>query len=222
MTTPDCLAYPKGFKDGRSGTPILSRQFSREAREEYMRGYVDGRDYAAAHPKPERKRKEASMSGRGQAPFKAVKVPRGPSFTVSVTHAIMDHARIRDSSHCMIAMAIRDVRPDLKSISVDIQTIRFSDPAKGYRYSYLTPRIVQEAIINFDDGVMPEPFEFKLMGAHVTLMTVHPKVQTPRSSGPMLASGGVDSTRPRRVGGPLPPRSSLARRREFGLKALKR
>lgn len=226
----DWQAYPRGFKDGQKLRPTLAHLCSPSARSEYERGYVDGCEYALAHPK-QSKRKEASVKPK-------IVMPKGPSFTVEVTHAIMDHARVRDSSHCMIAMAIRDVMPQMSSIAVDLQTIRFTDRGQGYRYSYLTPRIAQRALIDFDQGVMPEPFSFRLMGAHVTLMTHKPKMQTPRSMtegqrAALAKATGVlrgtsivvdnegNGSQPRRVGGALPPLSRFARRREFGLKSLK-
>jgi hypothetical protein len=172
--------------------------------------------------------------------FKA-KFPRGPQFKVEVSREIMEHARVRDSSHCMVAMAVRDVMPQAASIAVDIQTIRFSLRDKGLRYTYLTPRQAQVAIIQFDQGIMPEPFSFRLTGAHVTRIARHPKVQTPRATqetearkaalrkanqvrlGKLKLTLGSGQNGPgsvRRVGGLPPPLSNFARRRQFGLKAL--
>jgi hypothetical protein len=175
--------------------------------------------------------------------------PRGPRFKVFVTAEQIEHSKVRDSSHCMISMAVKEVVPEAKSISTDIQTIRFSFPEKGYRYTYLTPRIAQVALINFDQGILPEPFEFHLQGAHVTKMARKNVVQTPSSakkklsgaqkasiekmrsvwrhdthehdelSRPKIANG--ETKRPRRVGGKTPPTTPFARRREFGLRALK-
>lgn len=108
------------------------------------------------------------------------KTPKAPKLTVRVTKEVMDHSRQRDSSHCMIAMAIRDALPAASSIAVDIQTIRFSLPEKRIRCTYLTPRMAQVAIIEFDQGRMPDPFSFKLAGAHVTSMYRRLYVDTPR------------------------------------------
>lgn len=233
--TPDWKACWQGCEDGKKGRPNRAHLCSPAAREDYHRGYADGQEHLLANPPKQRKRKEEPVS----AP--KPKFPKGPQFTVNVTAAIMTHARERDSAHCMIAMAIRDVVPQMTSIAVDLQTIRFSDPEAGYRYSYLTPRIAQEALIDFDQGVMPEPFSFRLMGAHVTLMThKRPGGATPRSMTEAqkvslakatltlrgnrggVVRGAGSGAQPLRVGGALPPMSRFARRREFGLKALKR
>lgn len=50
-------------------------------------------------------------------------------------------------------------------MSVDLQSIRFSDPSRGLRYVYLTPRIAQEALILFDEGRPVPPFECRLARA---------------------------------------------------------
>jgi hypothetical protein len=181
------------------------------------------------------------------APLSNAKRPKGPQLIVDVTHAIMEHARVRDSSHCMIAMAVRDIMPEMRSIAVDLQTIRFTNREKGYRYTFLTHRIAQVALVQFDQGIMPEPFKFRLTGAHVTKMLHKPKVQTPRSMSEAQKAGlikanrvlhGEDNARldklkttlatPRskterllRVGGTPPPLGNFARRREFGLKGLR-
>jgi hypothetical protein len=234
---PDWQAFTRGFSDGRAGKPYVAHHCSIPTRPEYQRGYLEGVEYAKAN-QPERK--ESSM-----AKVKTMATPpKGPVLVVNVTTQIMDHARVRDSSHCMIAMAIRDVAPQMASIAVDIQTIRFTDREKGWRYSYLTPRIAQKALIDFDQGVMPEPFNFRLGGAHVTKMTHKLHVQTPREmtdgqkeavakmrkvlrgNDPMAKASIMldhegNGEQPRRLGGTLPPLSRFARRREFGLKALK-
>ena len=62
----------------------------------------------------------------------------------------------------MIAEAIKKQCPEFRNISVDLSTTRFTDPTKGLRYTYLTPRPAQEALIDFDEGKKPTPFEFTL------------------------------------------------------------
>ena len=108
------------------------------------------------------------------------KIPRGPTLTVKVTKEVMAHAQQRDSSHCMVAMAVKDAFPSASSIAVDLQTIRFSLAEKRIRCTYLTPRIAQVAIIQFDQGVMPQPFSFKLASPHVTSMYRRLFIDTPR------------------------------------------
>jgi hypothetical protein len=125
-------------------------------------------------------------------PPKLPRVPHGPRVDVNVTKPIMDLSKGRNSSHCMIAEALRDARPDAASISVDLQTIRFSLPNRRLRYTYLTPRIAQLALIKFDQGQMPEPFSFSLKGAHVTSMFRRVVVATPRSTRPPDRPGYYD------------------------------
>jgi len=94
--------------------------------------------------------------------------PRAPKLTVCVTEAHIDLGVPRDSGFCIFAEAIKSTFPDAKSVAVDLQTIRFTDPKKGFRYAYLTPRVCQVAIINFDQGHKPAPFTFRLRAGQVT------------------------------------------------------
>jgi hypothetical protein len=68
----------------------------------------------------------------------------------------------------MIAESVKKAFPEAKFVSVDVQTIRFTDGSKNLRYTYLTPRVAQIAIIQFDRGEMPDPFSVRLTGGHVT------------------------------------------------------
>ena len=158
--------------------------------------------------------------------------PKGPRLTIRVDQDLIDFSRGRDSSHCMIAEAIRDARPDVKSISVDLQTIRFSIPKKRIRCIYLTPRIAQLALIRFDQGQMPDEFQFQLRGAHVTAMADRTSQAAPRARSSSKAKGNIEKARTatirqsgggrvaERVGGKAPPTTPFARRRAFGLRAL--
>lgn len=78
---------------------------------------------------------------------------------LEITQEMIDFAVPRDSSHCMFAEAIKVAIPDATHISVDTQTIRLTRPKYGKRYIYLTPRVAQLAIIQWDMGQKPEPFE---------------------------------------------------------------
>jgi hypothetical protein len=62
----------------------------------------------------------------------------------------------------MIADAVRKAYPWARNITVDIQTIRLSDPERGVRLTYLTPRQAQLALLDFDAGEKAEPFSFAL------------------------------------------------------------
>jgi hypothetical protein len=80
---------------------------------------------------------------------------------IQVTEDQLAEAIRRDSSHCMIADAIRAAVPDALRISVDLQTIRFTRGRR--RLVYLTPRSAQLALLRFDDGDPTlEPFRFRL------------------------------------------------------------
>lgn len=83
---------------------------------------------------------------------------RAPRLDFPVTAEIIAAATVRDSSHCMIADALRAALPTAEYVSVDLATIRFTDPAAGWRYIYLTPTLAQAALIDFDSGDKPEPF----------------------------------------------------------------
>jgi hypothetical protein len=93
-------------------------------------------------------------------------LPSAPRVNVDVGQDVIDTSTQRDSSHCMIAEAVQQAVPDAKFVSVDIQTIRFS--RDGYRYTYLTPRTAQLALIMFDQGQKPDPFRFQLRTGQTT------------------------------------------------------
>lgn len=99
--------------------------------------------------------------------------PRAPQPRVQVTQEHITGSMQRDSSHCMIADAVRDAVPGAQRIAVDLQTIRFTDPKTNYRYTYLTPRTAQVALVKFDQGDEGiEPFAFSLRQGQVTLANV--------------------------------------------------
>lgn len=91
-----------------------------------------------------------------------------PQVKVEVTAEIIAQATECDSEHCMIAEAVKAAFPGSTFVSVDLQTIRFSEPEKHLRYTYLTPRVAQIALVNFDQGRKPEPFTFQLRRGQVT------------------------------------------------------
>lgn len=159
-----------------------------------------------------------------------------PRATVQVTQHEIDTAVPRDSGHCMIADAVKRAIPHAKGISVDLQSIRFTDREKNLRYTFLTPRSAQLALLDFDAGRKPEPFAFQLRGAMVTNAHIKQAPKDPVVAGAArladlspetVAKGSV----PVRVGGKVPPVGPLSnrprgirvgKRREFGLRALMR
>lgn len=171
--------------------------------------------------------------------------PRSPRLDVAVDAQTIQDAIPRDSSHCMIAEAIKAAFPTATRVSVDLQTIRFSDPGRGLRYTYLTPRIGQLALIRFDTGDRPEPFSFRLRNGMVTASSTRPPLQkqsaehvekaaasrkaTAEKVRAMSATlvnrhgaANVGGSVPEVVGGRTPPLTTFARRRAFGLRALER
>lgn len=99
---------------------------------------------------------------------KLKKHARGPGrLAIKITPTVMEQAMRANSSHCMIAEAIKNDVPWARFISVDLQTIRFTNLDKAERYVYLTPRVCQQHLVDFDQGNPVEPFVFSLSGAHV-------------------------------------------------------
>ncbi len=99
-------------------------------------------------------------------------LPNAPLLRVEVSQAVIDKSCVADSSHCMIADAVKECYPWARNVTVDIQTIRLSDPDRGVRFTYLTPRQAQLALLDFDAGEPTEPFSFTLprRSAHVQWM----------------------------------------------------
>lgn len=168
--------------------------------------------------------------------------PRGPQVHVKITADVIEESIPRDSRHCMIADAIKQCYPKAAKVSVDLATIRFTDPDKGLRYTFLTPRVAQAHLVKFDQGVKPEPFEFRLRGAQVTragnkraIKALTPEQQQQRSEAGKKLNEVLKKTRmtkntdrsvSQRVGGATPPLQPgkddvpFSRRRAFGLRGL--
>jgi hypothetical protein len=174
-----------------------------------------------------------------------VRTVRAPRVIVEVTEAIIQQAVRRDSSHCVLAEAVKIAHPGALRVSVDLQTIRFTAKDGKYRYTYLTPRVGQVALVNFDQGILPAPFTMLLRGGAVTKagvsaaerarrvavkapVRVHPPARE-NDLGHIRLDPSRDGTQavPQVTGGSPPPRAALpsggtfkGRRRAFGLKAL--
>lgn len=185
------------------------------------------------------------------------------SLRVPVTEEIISGACVADSSHCMIADAIRAAVPDARNISVDVQTIRFSLYDWDERIVYLTPRQGQEALLDFDAGETPDPFVMTLRTPMVTRMrrpAAHKQkplseqsserqaavekmrafsTRQPYNRAEIKPGSGEHTSAPARIGGQVPPTGALysgrgskprgrngevalARRRQFGLRAMER
>lgn len=148
----------------------------------------------------------------------ARKLGRSPQVTIEVNAEDIADAVKRDSSHCMIAKAVRVSVPDAQYISVDLQTIRFTNPVKGERYIYLTPRVAQKSIIEFDQGRQSAPFAFRLRAGQTVVSGRGGKVRKASFRRPQ---GGASTSVPEIVGGTAPPGTSFKGRiRTFGVRSL--
>jgi hypothetical protein len=148
------------------------------------------------------------------------KYPRAPRPLIVVDEQTISNAERKNSGHCMVADAIRNCVSGAAAVSVDIQTIRFSDPVRRLRYVYLTPRAVQSAIVRFDQAEHNEPFQFKLCNAHVMDMTSRERKGAERKTPKKTQFRKTEQSGiPQRVGGKPPP--SVSVRREFGLRAFR-
>lgn len=165
------------------------------------------------------------------------KLGRAPRVKVEVTRELIEQATKRSSSHCMFAEAVKVAVPNANFVSVDLQTIRWTDPVKGERYTYLTPRSAQVALVQFDQGITPEPFPFQLRGGQTTrsgkTKRAAPKADTKgkRQQSAHLrrpqGGSGTGSSVSEKAGGSPPPLAALSNsarvrgsRRAFGLRAL--
>jgi hypothetical protein len=175
---------------------------------------------------------------------KAVRTPRAPQLRLVVTQKFIDDAIPKHSGHCMIADALKVAIPDGRMHAVDLQTIRVTDQKRHLRYTYLTPRIAQEALVRWDVGIKPAPFSFVLRNGQVTRAGSSRKETDPkkleqrrRAAAKMLAvnkarlktregAGPRGGKIPDRIGGKTPPLVRdkqgipMSQRREFGIRAL--
>ncbi len=97
---------------------------------------------------------------------------------IVVTEEVVARACQRDSRHCMVAEAIQGAQPDWKNISVDLATIRWTNPRTRRRYTALTPDSIRNAIFAFDQGQPVEPFDFALRAIHTIKSTAGTKKGT--------------------------------------------
>jgi hypothetical protein len=98
---------------------------------------------------------------------KTVRIPRP---IIKVTEEITKRACRKNSRHCVIVEAIREAVPTAVLITVDLQTIRWSDKGLGLRYIFLTPLAAQKALVRFDAGEQISAFTFQLRGGKAVSM----------------------------------------------------
>jgi hypothetical protein len=145
---------------------------------------------------------------------------KAPRFSVELTDDLIYECEQRDSSHCMIADAIKRARPEATYVAVDLQTIRFTEGER--RYTYLTPRRAQVAIVKFDQGIPCKPFTLQLRNGQSTLSGR--RKSEPAKLVPPKSKKNVEGMVPDKLGGKTPPQDvrSIGNRRAFGLRALER
>lgn len=85
-----------------------------------------------------------------------------PIIVIPVSNKLIDNAIRSDSHKCMIADAIKVRIPKAQFISVDVQSIRFTNPETRIRYKYFTPLSGQQSLVNFDLGKKVKPFALTL------------------------------------------------------------
>lgn len=142
-----------------------------------------------------------------------------PSIRLTLTKEIIESAVARNSNHCMVAEALKESHPHLQYISVDIQPIRATDIEKMERYVWLTPRQIQLAIINFDQGKKPEPCSVRLNAGQTTRAGGGASYKERKKAKLRVPNHGHKQSVPSIVGGIAPPKS-VGRRRAFGLRSL--
>ena len=164
-------------------------------------------------------------------------MPQGTfhNLSVSITPEIIETAVERDSGHCVIADSIRNSIPGVNRVSVDLQTIRFTDPVSQKRYIYLTPPMAQVVLLAFDQGVRPNAQRIRL-GKPIQIVKAGPRSPGSRAKGEVTVTAEVmqKGKEPRNhkvvVHGGVPPKTGAlasgqvgprkGRRRIFGLRTL--
>lgn len=141
---------------------------------------------------------------------------------IAVTAAVIEKAMKADSSHCMIADAIRAACPAYTNIAVDLQTIRVTDRAEKKRYIFFTPLKAQQELLRFDQGNAIEPWSFLLPRTPAQVIAVQPR-HTPEAPKTVSMKKPRAGAIPTVQGGAAPPAAVLSnsrgRRRVFGIRA---
>lgn len=89
-------------------------------------------------------------------------VPEAPYIDIEVTQAIIDEAKERNSSSCMIAQALRHAGASSTNVTAESASFNMA----GFRYQYPLPARAAAALIKFDeDKSSVKPFKFRLAAA---------------------------------------------------------
>jgi hypothetical protein len=97
---------------------------------------------------------------------------RGSAWHAGRLRVVVTEENIRESvransSHCIIAQALKAALPDARHVACDLQTCRLTQG--NTRYTFLTPAVAQAIVINFDQGndSAIEPCEFTMRPVHI-------------------------------------------------------
>lgn len=156
----------------------------------------------------------------------------GRGIVLEVTDEIINSSIPRDSGHCVWADAIKAAVPTATRISVDLQTMAFTDPVSKRRYVYLTPARAQVDLVKFDQGIRPEPCVLRLgkpaqirkSGTSRPAATSSPPLrELPEDGKAVVVMEESNRAAPQILGGQLPPVAALSnrrgRRRTFGIRS---
>jgi hypothetical protein len=133
---------------------------------------------------------------------------------VPVTQEQIDLAVPKDSSHCMIADALKEKMPEARRVSVDLATIRYT--LGGIRYIHLTPSSCQVALLRFDHGEKVEPFTFSMQAPVQTHQSGHKSKRTDNKATTKRVN---TSSIVQKRGGNAPPLAPLANRSSSGVRS---
>lgn len=140
---------------------------------------------------------------------------------VKISKKHIEEAVRGNSRHCMIADAIREQFGDeVKQVIVDAQSIRWTDPVKDLRYTYMTPPEAQAKLIAFDAGKEVQPFTIEI-GKPVLIRSTHVDVHgKPRKTPIQQEQISAKTSRQVREGQrELRQRVFRTAKREFGIRA---
>jgi len=98
---------------------------------------------------------------RPPRPTRHRRPPKQTTVTVSAD-AIAAVMAGRTDGERVIAEAIRAARPDVRSVAIDLGSIRWTDPKTGRRVTFATPVAVRDALLELNRGAAPGPFRFIL------------------------------------------------------------
>jgi hypothetical protein len=98
-------------------------------------------------------------AAKPQAKSKAQPVPK--LLEITVTAEILATATRKDSGHCAASDAVNATFPGARC-ETDLQTMTLTLREHGIRVAYLTPPVVQQALVDFDNGEPMQPFRFAL------------------------------------------------------------